>query len=391
MVVHFIFPYPLSASGSGLLLQDLSANLTASGVKTHLLTVEREPYRPRDTACTWDGLIIGDGFPLDHVPVYTRIAAPSISFAELDRTDYEAYCEALKRHWQEALSPRAEDIVVVSHLWTHASLLKELGVRVDGILVHGTDLLAYDRAPWYRDQVAASTRWARWLIVNSDATRQKVLARGLGRSSGMVKIPPGIDTRTFSLGPCVEVPRPPVVLHVPGKFVTFKGTDRLLRAVPVYESEVPGVRTLITGTGPLPAEVAQLRDAMSSQNVEWREAWMPRAKLASLLRSASVLVVPSRDEPFGMIAAEALACGTAVVCDNSGGLRDIVGPGDGELVDADDPRALADAIVHAIGEKPDRERARRRAERAAARFGWPAIIKRWREWLSNAGERPASG
>jgi glycosyltransferase involved in cell wall biosynthesis len=66
-----------------------------------------------------------------------------------------------------------------------------------------------------------------------------------------------------------------------------------------------------------------------------------------------VLCVPSRAEPFGTVAAEALAAGTPAVVTDSGGMGEYVTPGrSGYVVPVGDPERLADALEHALAHAP---------------------------------------
>lgn len=76
---------------------------------------------------------------------------------------------------------------------------------------------------------------------------------------------------------------------------------------------------------------------------------LKRKALSSLVgSSAAALVTPSWEEPYGLVAAEALACGTPVAGFSRGGLPEVVGRA-GRLVPADDVVALADALPHVVG------------------------------------------
>ena len=119
-----------------------------------------------------------------------------------------------------------------------------------------------------------------------------------------------------------------------------------------------------------------LREAM--REVPEADLWLDRrgapdgidmTDLPGLYGRAWVSVLPSWGEAFGLVLAEALACGTPVVGANLHGIPEVLGPdhdGIGRLFDGDDPHALANAIREAIELARDpatRERTRARAER----------------------------
>jgi glycosyltransferase involved in cell wall biosynthesis len=70
--------------------------------------------------------------------------------------------------------------------------------------------------------------------------------------------------------------------------------------------------------------------------------------VAELFNVSDVSTGPSRVEPFGLVAVEALACGTPVVPTNEGGLPDFVDERLGTLVDVGDTPGLAKAIANEI-------------------------------------------
>jgi glycosyltransferase involved in cell wall biosynthesis len=88
---------------------------------------------------------------------------------------------------------------------------------------------------------------------------------------------------------------------------------------------------------------------------------------APYIAGADVVLVPSRVEPFGLVAVEGLLLGRAVVASRVGGLPEIIRDGEtGILVEPDDPQALADAVIHLLSD-PARLTALGLAGRADAR------------------------
>jgi D-inositol-3-phosphate glycosyltransferase len=93
--------------------------------------------------------------------------------------------------------------------------------------------------------------------------------------------------------------------------------------------------------------------------------------------AAEVVVMPSHYESFGMVALEAMACGTPVIASEVGGLAFVVRNGvTGFHVPERDPEALADKIKLLLGDDALRARQSRRALCWAESYGWPVIAGR---------------
>lgn len=110
------------------------------------------------------------------------------------------------------------------------------------------------------------------------------------------------------------------------------------------------------------------------------------AALAKYYRAADVLLMPSRCETFGMVAAEALACGTPAAAFAAGGLTDVLGHDEGGLlVPAGDVAALAGAVQRLLDDAELRERlGRNGAARAAREFGLQTHTRRCLDVYSRA-------
>jgi glycosyltransferase involved in cell wall biosynthesis len=160
------------------------------------------------------------------------------------------------------------------------------------------------------------------------------------------------------------------VVSFAGKLADFKGVDVLLRAAKIYEKKLNNnVTTIIAGDGALREELLKLKDELKLVNVHFI-GHVTQQQLVSLYNLADVSTVPSRTEPFGLVAIEALACGTPVVGTNQGGLPDFINDKVGTLVPVEDYQALADAIISEIFNDNKEKRAEYCYNYALKNFSW---------------------
>lgn len=89
--------------------------------------------------------------------------------------------------------------------------------------------------------------------------------------------------------------------------------------------------------------------SLSSQITFYKS--QPHERLAEFYRSADILISPSRKEGFGLVVAEAIACGTPVLATRSGGPEEIVTPECGILVKAGNVKSLSDGLVNILGKQ----------------------------------------
>ena len=135
---------------------------------------------------------------------------------------------------------------------------------------------------------------------------------------------------------------------------------------------------MIVGRGSLEPALRDLVERLGIQASVTFERFVDQRRLVDWYNRATVVVVPSLFEGFGLSAAEAQACGACVVATDSDGLRDVVAHGEtGVLVPARED-ALADAIA-ALLEDPHRRATLgdAAAEHVRAVYGWPTIADRY--------------
>jgi phosphatidylinositol alpha-1,6-mannosyltransferase len=234
-------------------------------------------------------------------------------------------------------------------------------------------------------EVRRRQRLARWATRRADAViAVSSHTEGLARSAGapeerLHRIPPGVDLPTRRL------PRDgaPTVLTVARLTERYKGHDVLARALPLVRAQVPDVRWVVIGDGPLRPEVDQLVAEHGLTGSVQLLGSVPDALRDEWLDRAHVFALPSRvpadaagGEGFGIVYLEAAAHGLPVVAANQGGTVDaVVDQETGLLVDPADHVAVAEAIAALL---LDRERARAlgdAAARRAAGFAWRDIAR----------------
>jgi starch synthase len=179
-----------------------------------------------------------------------------------------------------------------------------------------------------------------------------------------------------------------------GRITRQKGLPLFLRAAAALPPEVQLV--LCAGAPDTPEIAREVEDLVadlgrSRSGVVWIDRMLPREEVVALLTQATVFVCPSIYEPLGIVNLEAMACETAVVATATGGIPEVVVPGetgwlvpieqqqDGSGTPLDPDRYVADlgaALCEAVAD-PDRARRFGLAgrQRAIESFSWAAIAE----------------
>lgn len=204
--------------------------------------------------------------------------------------------------------------------------------------------------------MAQMALWGRWrrvfdrVVVASEWMRERLGAEGLVADA---VVPNGVPPRPAR----APLDGPPAVAFA-GRLVPAKGLDVLLAAMARVRDEIPDARLLVAGDGPARADLERAaQQAGLGDAVTWL-GHVGRDALEAALAPAWVHAVPSVwDEPFGIVAAEALMRGTAAVVSRSGGLAEIVEDGvTGRTVPPSDVAALAAALRDTLGDRECAER-----------------------------------
>lgn len=298
--------------------------------------------------------------------------------------------------------------VVHCHTWySHfGGILAKLNYGIPLVItVHSLEPLR----PWKREQLAGGYDFSCWVERTALGMADAVIAvsrETRGDIERLFSIDPaklhvihnGIDLQEYRpveskaalkrLGVnAIE----PYVLFV-GRITRQKGIIHLVNAI---KHMSPGTQVVLCAGAPDTPEIAaEMKQAVacirqSHPNVIWIEEMLDLKSKVELYSHASVFVCPSVYEPFGIINLEAMACGTAVVATNTGGIKEVVVHGEtGYLVPLDPdangnpshPDLFSGALASRVNElmaDPSKcltmgKAGRRRAEEC---FGWNTIAR----------------
>lgn len=395
MLNHF----PLEGSGSGVYVRQLATRLAAMGhelevliPETQQLYTQPEGFVTHTVLFREDPSVGGDSDP----ELENRIAPPSgtlpfpfpcftthprshYTFYEMGPAEMTAYRGAFKEKLAQRLLEFDPEILHAGHLWVLGALARETG-RPYVVTAHGTDLMGYEKDPRFRADAQHAAEGACRVITISRQVDEAV-AKVFGVSDTDRRlIYSGCDLGLFyprtalkekilgSLGLGAGAP----VVCFAGKLTAFKGVDLLLEAAALYEKHLGGaVVTLIAGDGAQQTMLRAKARALGLKGVHFIGHQTQEA-LGQLYSVSDVFAMPSRTEPFGLAALEALACGLPVVGTDAGGLPDIITPEVGRLVPLEDPTALAQALMAFLTWPPDqRQHLKERCVRHVAdHFSW---------------------
>ncbi len=390
-------PFPLQGSGSGIYALNLAQELVQLGHEVLVIVPEHQPV-PKDrypfaveSILFSNGRDDGQAEAEFNFPCFTTHPRSVQTFYDLSDGQMNAYVDLWRQHVARAIATFRPDIVHGHHVWVAPYVTTDFGLPTV-ITVHGTDLMGFRDGPRYRSMAFAAADRAQALIAISrqvaaesiatyGVTEDKVRLIWNGFDAQIFKVMPGL-TRAEVLSEFDLVAgagdgwkrdvHHPLVSFV-GKFTDFKGIDVLLHAAAIYEQAVPGIRTLLVGHGQLFDEMKMLSHELGLQHVYFL-GHQPQRKVAEIYNVADVSVVPSRVEPFGLVAVEALACGTPVVATDKGGLPDFINDRVGALVPVEDHAALAKTIIEEVTGGTKATKGVHAAQYALQNFSWSGQV-----------------
>jgi glycogen(starch) synthase len=373
---------PRVVGGLGRHCAALARNLVAQGHEVHVVTRGQGP-----------GTADGEADPAEewlegvHVVRVTE-APPVIPFDDL-----VPWVLAFNNRVQAAaarLARRYDFDVVHAHDWLVAYAAAGIKDAFELPLVATVHATEYGRhqgwLPGPMNKLIHQVEW--WLTYEA---RRVITCSGYmrGQVEEIFALPPekvdvvpnGVAVRDFAL-PGHEVdafrrtlvgPRTRMVLFA-GRLEYEKGVQTVLEALRSVREVVGPVKFFIAGIGTYSEELRGLVRELGLRRHVHFTGFLPDHELRLHYAAADVAVAPSIYEPFGLVAVEAMACGTPVVAGDTGGLREIIAGGSGLSFAPQDADELAAALVRVL---TDRDLAAgivsRARRRIADRYDWSSV------------------
>jgi len=231
------------------------------------------------------------------------------------------------------------------------------------------------------DRLVANTRSeARELVEFYDADPAEIAV-----------VPPGVDLGIYHPGSAAQararlgLPLDREILLFVGRVQPLKAPDLLIRALALLVERDPAARDRLqvvvvggpSGSGTEePDHLEALARTLGVRGLVRFELPAPAEQLADFYRAASLTVVPSYNESFGLVALESQACGTPVIAARVGGLTTAVADGvSGLLIDGHRPASYADAISTLLLDDEKRAAFSTGAVSHASTFSWDRTVE----------------
>ncbi len=293
--------------------------------------------------------------------------------------------------------------LVHSHTWyaNHAGHLAKILYDVPHVITaHSLE----PRRPWKAEQLGGGYRLSSWVERTAYESADAIIAVSEGMRADVLDCYPALDPEkvrvvrngidSSAYHPVTESdalrhygvdPDRPIVVFV-GRITRQKGVGHLIAAAHQID---PGAQLVLCAGAPDTPEIAEETTkavselAAARQGVYWIQKMLQPAEVRQFLSHATVFVCPSVYEPLGIVNLEAMACGTAVVASDVGGIPEVVDDGrTGLLVHYDEADesafrvGLADAVNSLLAE-PYRAKLMGDAgrERAVTEFSWASVAE----------------
>ena len=422
--ILMITAFPTYGAGSGVQVTALANSYKDAGKKVTIITgnnktnfdkIEGVKYHVVPFKSEEENTEIIPGQCNFNYLMFTTHTESTANFWDASLSQIREYEKAFRKAINEEIKEEKPDVIHAQHNWISTSIATESNVPVV-TTIHGTDLMGFERSKEelkkvkeylkteknpekikklkeeeekYNLYIEHSNRAAinaKKIIVISEKKKNRFEKLFPLAAKKVELVENGYDTKKFYVDENIKkedvignlesqnknnqkipLDYDKLVVFV-GKFADFKGIDVLLDSAKIYEEKMAQngkkVETIIVGSGQLENDLKKQAKDLELKNVDFvgRKNTEEVNKIQNL---ADVSLIPSRNEPFGLVVVEGMACGHPVIATNSGGIPGILNSEKqdvsnkektyvtplGVLVPMDDSKALGEAVCDVLDEK----------------------------------------
>lgn len=386
MKILLINHFPLQGSGSGIYTLNVALELQKQGHEVFVIDIVNQkpsavlPFPNKTIICDSSKNKRYD-LPFNF-PCFTTHPRSNTTYYDLNVNEIQQYVDTFIKITKEVCEEFQPDVIHAQHLWIAPFAAFKSGVPYV-ITAHGTDLMGFRKDNRYHPYAMEGMRNAKKVITISKQVHDDVKELYKTPEEQLMMNPNGFDESTFKvlalnkseiLQKFGAKNKSAKIVGFVGKFTKFKGVDTLVDAAEIVCREIPNTTFILAGDG-------ELRESLEQRSKDLKLGdfiflgHRNQDEIAELFNISDVAVVPSRIEPFGLVAIEALACGTPVVATNAGGLPDFINDEIGQLVEMDNPELLAKAIIQELKNGTKLTKGKAAAKFAADGFSWSKTLE----------------
>ena len=376
----------MQGSGSGIYTLNIAQELIKEGHKVFVIDIDCEQdnkdysFQRRTIMC--DETKNKNPDLSFNFPCFTTHPRSLNTYYNISDEQVKEYVQIFVKVTKEIVLDFKPNIIHAQHLWITPYAALKSGVPYV-VTVHGTDLMGFKKDERYHHYALEGAKNAAKIITISRQVHNDTLELYKLPEEKLKLNPNGFDDDMFrpksitkkelfkQFGLNID---PEKLVSFVGKFTDFKGIDILIKAARKVTNEIPEVVFALAGDGLLISDMKQLSAELKLDNVYFL-GHQTQEDVASLYSAADVSVVPSRIEPFGLVAIEALGCGTPVVATNAGGLPDFVNNKVGQLVEMEDVEALANAIIEELKNNTKFTKGKYARKYAVENYSWKKTLQ----------------
>lgn len=273
----------------------------------------------------------------------------NVYFPKIRALSYRRLCKKALQIVQDCISRYGKFDIIHSHAMFMAGVIANYVNKKTGIPYFHTEHTSglvfnpkqYNSVDWRLAKKVYEQSEQSFFV--SEFAKNKILATCGFRAQNVSVLHNVVNPMFFEAEECEKF-RSFTFLTI-GNFIPLKNFDKVIAAWAVYVVKHSDDKLIIVGDGPLKNN---LRNAVKrlrlTDSVEIRPR-QSRIETVHLMRQSHVVVSASSIETFGMTLAEALASGIPVITTDSGGVRDIVTPEVGIMIDDFSATAITDAML----------------------------------------------